>query len=152
MPITRARDHFDIRCDGVIYELVVERLLKTEARQFATAIQPAVDSFEAANEAYRIETAEAKAEGRAPDFSSLDPLPNVSDELFAVSLPVIAARAVEVTIRDGDDVETFDAVARREEFAEFVDAKIPDGPIIYWGRLMREAKSGNSIARVGSPD
>ena len=141
MAITRARDHFDILCDGVRYGLVVERLLKTEARQFVAAIQPAIDSFEAA---------EAKAEKRPADFSALAPLPNVTDQLFAVSLPVIAARAVEVTIRDGDDLETFDAAGRRDEFAEFVDAKIPDGPIIYWGRLMREAKAGNSVARADS--
>ena len=152
MPITRARDHFDIICDGVRYGLVVERLLKTEARQFIAAIQPAIDSFEAANEPYKVEAAEAKAEDRAPDFSSLEPLPNVTEQLFAVSLEVIAARAVEVTIRDGDEVETFDAAGRRDEFGEFVDAKIPDGPIIYWGRLMREAKAGNSLARVGCPD
>tara|TARA_R110000796_G_scaffold4730_1_gene18070 strand:- start:3132 stop:3590 length:459 start_codon:yes stop_codon:yes gene_type:complete len=148
--ITRARDHFDILCDGVRYGLVVERLLKTEARQFVAAIQPAIDSFEAANEPYKVETAEAKAEKRPADFSALAPLPNVTEQLFAVSLPVIAARAVEVTIRDGDDLETFDAAGRRDEFAEFVDAKIPDGPIIYWGRLMREAKAGNSVARADS--
>tara|TARA_R110000782_G_scaffold75790_1_gene151202 strand:+ start:453 stop:911 length:459 start_codon:yes stop_codon:yes gene_type:complete len=152
MTITRANDQFDIICDGVRYGLKVERLLKTELRQFETAIQPAIDEYEAANEPYRVEAKTAKAEDRKPDFSELAPLPDVSGKLFDATLTVVGTLAVEITVTDGDDVSVFDAVANRDDFAEYVDANIPDNAIVYWGRLMREAKSGNSIARAGLPD
>jgi hypothetical protein len=152
MPITRARDQFDVVCGGVRYEFTVERLTKTELRQFTTAIQPMIDAFEAASEPYAIERATAKKENREPDYSGLPELPDMSEDLFGVTLPVIRERAVLVVVRDGDEVETFDAASRRDEFEEWCDVWVPDGPIIMCGRLMREARQGNVVARAVSPD
>jgi hypothetical protein len=152
MPITRARDSFDVICDGVRYELQVERLSKTEMRQYVAALQPSLDAFEAAQEPFLVERAKAKQEGREPNFSGLPEMPDISEDLFSVTLPVIRARAVSLTVRDGEEVEVFDAAERRDEFDEFVDAWVPDGAVIMWGRLMREAKKGNGVARADSPD
>jgi len=152
MPITRARDHFDITCDGVQYGLVVERLLKTELRQYKAAIQPARDEFDAAHEPYEVEIVKAKAEDRDPDFTGLAPYPDISEQLFDHTLPVLKERAISITIRDGDSEEVFDAANRRDDLEEFVDAWIPEKVIGYWGRMMREAKLGKTIARVGLPD
>ncbi len=150
MTIARAHDHFSVICGGVRYELIVERLLKSELRQYESALQPSIDAFEEASEPYNVEKARAEAEGRQPDFSGLPDLPNQNDELYDTTMAFLRTRAISITVIDEDAEEAFDARANPDEFDDWVDAWVPEGPVIYWGSMMRTAKKGNSVARADS--